>query len=131
MGTRVTETLAAIREVGMSARHASGEYRVSFPPGEMSEERREAVASYQTDDADAIATARAMRLSVPRPQTVHGHAIIDRKPLNDGSEYVLAHLPHNSVTPYVVWRMERISGVCEGGDYRSKLKDAAQALEDR
>lgn len=65
----IKETLAAIRAAGMHGRYDSEarEYRVTFMPGEMNETRREAVASYQTDALDAIATAQAMRAQVKRP----------------------------------------------------------------
>lgn len=59
----IKETLAAIKAANMHARWNSEarEYRVTFPPGSMSEERREEVASYTPDPQDALDTAKAMR----------------------------------------------------------------------
>ncbi len=63
-------------------------------------------------------------------QTVHGYDILDRKPSTacPGSEIVSVHLPHNSVTPFVVWRMEPETGICEGGDYCADLERLGAAF---
>lgn len=58
------DTLEAIRAAGMAGTYDAGtrEYRVTYPAQEMPDkERREAVASYTDDPADAIGTAKAMR----------------------------------------------------------------------
>lgn len=57
------ETLNAIRACGMAARYSAewGEYRVTFPPSEMTAERREAVAYYTPDSDDALGAAHHMR----------------------------------------------------------------------
>ena len=71
-------------------------------------------------------------MPAPRTTTVHGHTILDRKPCPvPGSEYVVAHLEHNACTPFVVWRMEKESGICEGGQYVSDLATAADRLRTR
>lgn len=58
----VKTTLAAIRNVGMSASHRDGEYRISYPAHEMpSMTRREETACYTNDAQDAIGTAISMR----------------------------------------------------------------------
>jgi hypothetical protein len=58
------ETLAAIKALGLAGRYSAeyGEYRVTYSPADVaSAERREALASYTPDSADALGTARAMR----------------------------------------------------------------------
>lgn len=58
------DVLKAVRDAGMSATYDTegGEYRVTFRAADMPDaERREAVASYTSDGADAIGTARAMK----------------------------------------------------------------------
>lgn len=58
------QTLAAIKALGLAARYSAefGEYRVTYTPADVpSAERREALASYTPDAADALGTARAMR----------------------------------------------------------------------
>lgn len=57
----IKATLAAIKAAGMHGRYREGEYRVTYLPGEMSDERREDCASYTNDPADAIDTAKVNR----------------------------------------------------------------------
>lgn len=58
------EALAAVAAVGMAATYDAdaAEYRVTYRADVMRcKERREAVAYYTNDGADAVRTARAMR----------------------------------------------------------------------
>lgn len=75
----LVETLTAIKAARMHARWNSEtrEFRVTFPPGSMSEKRREEVASYTTDPEDAISTAKAMRAHFDALDT-RGAAIFTR-----------------------------------------------------
>jgi hypothetical protein len=59
----VLETIRAIKAAGMSCRFNDGEIRVTFPASVMPDaQRREDVAYYTTDRADAVDTARSMAL---------------------------------------------------------------------
>jgi hypothetical protein len=65
------------------------------------------------------------------PTTSHGYPIIDRKPsCVAGSEVVLAKRDH-PYHPFVVWRMEADTGVCEGGDYCATLAEGLAAFTRR
>lgn len=60
---RKSDVIAAVKAAGMHARwdRDAGEWRVTLPYGEASDERRKAIAYYTDDADDAIATAKAMR----------------------------------------------------------------------
>lgn len=59
----IQATLAAIKAAGMHGKRDSetGEYRVTYPYGELPDDVREDCAYYTGDAQDAVDTARAMR----------------------------------------------------------------------
>lgn len=60
----IQSTLAEIKALSMHAKRDSdtGEYRVTYPYGELPDSVREDCAYYTNDAQDAVDTARAMRL---------------------------------------------------------------------
>lgn len=63
----VRAAVAAIRALGMAAKHHDGEYRVTFHVRDVpSAQDRERAAYYTNDPHDAVATARAMMAEVAR-----------------------------------------------------------------
>jgi hypothetical protein len=55
----ILQTLTAIREMGLSARHKDGEYRITIK-GNYSPRIKESIAYYTNDSEDAIGTAKCI-----------------------------------------------------------------------
>lgn len=68
-----------------------------------------------------------------REATTHGFVIVQRKPSTvEGCAVVCAFRGPSMIGnhPFVIWRMDA-DGICEGGDYRETLAEAAAAFEAR
>ena len=65
-----------------------------------------------------------------RTTTGHGYPILQQAPHCGRDVVVLAHLAHNTVTPFVTWIMNA-EGECWWGHYHYDLGDAAAEFKER